>query len=112
MAGKMKVIIVGAGGEAGEVFELQDGINLIGRWDQDGGACPEVDLDDHDIEAKISRKHAVIELRGGQAFLEDVGSMNGTYLRKTQRLEPNRPVEIVDGDEFLVGKTLLRFVVD
>lgn len=100
------VIIRGEG--TGRTFPLEEGSNLVGRWDPDTGAFPEIDLEKEDVEAKISRKHAVIERKGNQLTIEDVGSRNGTFINRGPRLEAGVKYDIKPGDEIVVGKTFLR----
>lgn len=104
----MRLVIL-HGGSAGKIFELEEGSNLIGRWDPETGAFPEVDLEEEDVEAKISRKHAIIEVSGGKAVVGDAGSRNGTYLNGSYKLEPGMTHELKAGDEIIVGKVVLRF---
>ncbi len=59
------------GGTVGKVFPLQLGDNLVGRWDPDSGAFPEVDLETDDPEARISRKHALIRI-SDTVTIEDI----------------------------------------
>jgi len=100
------------GGRKGQEFPLEDGNNLIGRWDPETGSFPEVDLDADDPEAKISRKHALCRIENGKITVEDIGSLNGTYVNRGQRLAPGSPVDIKNGDEIIIGKTFLKLVVD
>ena len=100
------------GGRKGQEFPLEDGNNLVGRWDPETGAFPEVDLDQDDPEAKISRKHALIRFEGGKITVEDIGSLNGTYVNRQPRLMPGNPVELKTGDEIIIGKTFLKLVVE
>jgi hypothetical protein len=100
------------GGRKGQEFPLEDGNNLVGRWDPETGAFPEVDLDQDDPEAKISRKHALIRFEGGKITVEDIGSLNGTYVNRQPRLMPGNPVELKSGDEIIIGKTFLKLVVE
>jgi len=100
------------GGRRGQEFELEGGNNLIGRWDPETGSFPEVDLDADDPEAKISRKHALIRIEGGRITVEDIGSLNGTYVNRQPRLQPGNPVELKDGDEVIIGKTFLKLTVN
>jgi len=95
----------------GHEFELETGNNLIGRWDPDTGSFPEVDLDADDPEAKISRKHALIRIDGAKITIEDIGSLNGTYVNRQPRLQPGTPAELKDGDEVIIGKTFLKLTV-
>jgi len=98
------------GGTLGKEFTLRAGDNLVGRWDPDSGAFPEVDLEADDPEARISRKHALIRV-GEEVTIEDIGSMNGTYVNRGPRLEPGSPVTLKDGDEIIIGKTFLKISI-
>ena len=100
------------GGRKGQEFPLEDGNNLVGRWDPETGAFPEVDLDQDDPEAKISRKHALLRFEGSKITVEDIGSLNGTYVNRQPRLMPGNPVELKSGDEIIIGKTFLKLVVE
>ncbi len=93
----------------GEVFLLGSEESNIGRWDADNGIFPDVDLDAHDPEAKISRKHARIVFQENIYFVEDLGSTNGTFVNRGRRLLPGNRETLKDGDEIIVGKTFLRF---
>ena len=108
---KAKFTII-RGGRKGQEFPLEDGNNLIGRWDPETGSFPEVDLDADDPEAKISRKHALCRIENGKITVEDIGSLNGTYVNRGQRLQPGSPIDIKNGDEIIIGKTFLKLVVD
>ncbi len=105
-------LVISRGETAGKVFTLQEGANLIGRWDPDYGSFPEVDLESHDPEAKVSRRHAVIECQGDKVALEDLGSLNGTFVNRGTRLQQGTKHELNDGDEIIVGKTFLRLEFD
>jgi pSer/pThr/pTyr-binding forkhead associated (FHA) protein len=105
-------LVICRGEFKGKVFIIEEGSNLIGRWDPEQAAFPEVDLDGVDFEAKISRKHAVIERQDNLVTIEDVGSLNGTYINKGPRLELGEKVELEHGDEIIIGKTFLRFEAD
>ncbi len=109
---KAKLAIVRGSPRKGQEFPLEDGNNLVGRWDPETGSFPEVDLDADDPEAKISRKHALIRIDGGKITIEDIGSLNGTYVNRQPRLSPGSPAEIKSGDEVIIGKTFLKLVVE
>ena len=81
--------------------------NLVGRWDPDLGSFPEVDMEHDDPEARISRKHALIRV-SNTITVEDIGSLNGTFVNRGKRLEPGAPVEVKSGDEIIVGKTFFK----
>jgi len=95
------------GGTVGKVFPLQIGDNLVGRWDPDSGSFPEVDMEHDDPEARISRKHALIRV-SDKITIEDIGSLNGTFVNRGRRLEPGSPAEVKNGDEIIVGKTFFK----
>jgi len=102
-------LIVERGDASGTEFILDGEESYIGRWDADNGIFPDIDLDSHDQEAKVSRRHARIIRRAGQFLVEDLGSTNGTYVNRGRRLIPGSPQPLADGDEIIVGKTFLRF---
>ena len=103
-------LTVTRGGTVGKEFPLQAGDNLVGRWDPDSGSFPEVDLETDDIEARISRKHALIRV-GDSITIEDIGSLNGTFVNRGPRLEPGSPMSLKDGDEIIVGKTFFKVAI-
>jgi serine/threonine-protein kinase len=106
-------LVITRGGTVGKEFPLeQRGETHVGRWDPDGGAFPEVDLTQDDPEAKISRKHARIFFQAGAYQLEDVGSLNGTYINRGPRLMPGSPQPLKNGDEVVMGKTFFKFQLD
>jgi hypothetical protein len=107
---KAKLSII-RGGRRGQEFELESGNNLVGRWDPETGAFPEVDLDADDPEAKVSRKHALIRIDAGKITIEDIGSLNGTYVNRQPRLQPGNPHDLTDGDEIIIGKTFLKLSI-
>ncbi|HUF17945.1 MAG TPA: FHA domain-containing protein [Thermoanaerobaculia bacterium] len=85
---------VSAGGKS---YDLQPGRNLIGR---------ELDCTIVIDSPAVSRYHAVIEVSGPTAVIEDLGSKNGTFVRQ-HRITAS--VELRDRDEIEIGRTLLRF---
>ena len=109
-AGQTAKLTVMRGGTIGKEFPLQAGDNLIGRWDPDSGSFPEVDLETDDTEARISRKHALIKF-GDTITIEDIGSLNGTFVNRGQRLEPGSPTTLKDGDEIIIGKTFFKVAI-
>jgi hypothetical protein len=106
---KLKLV---RGGRVGHEFPLEPGNNLVGRWDPETGAFPEVDLEADDPEAKISRKHALIRLDGDKITIEDIGSLNGTYVNRQPRLAVGTPYELKDGDEIIIGKTFFKVIIE
>jgi pSer/pThr/pTyr-binding forkhead associated (FHA) protein len=45
---------------------------------------------------------------GEKITIEDIGSLNGTFVNRSRRLEPGSPAELKDGDEVIVGKTFFK----
>jgi pSer/pThr/pTyr-binding forkhead associated (FHA) protein len=85
------------GQTAGSTFLLDHDLSTAGRNPEST-----VFLDD----ITVSRKHAVIERRpGGEWFVRDVGSLNGTYVNGEQVDE----TKLASGDEVQVGKFKLTF---
>ncbi|MFQ3582395.1 MAG: FHA domain-containing protein [Chloracidobacterium sp.] len=103
-------LVIQRGGTVGKEFLLTETESNIGRWDADGGIFPDVDLDQDDPEAKVSRRHARIVCQEGQYVLEDLGSTNGTFVNRGRRLLPGNRHPLNDGDEIIVGKTFLKFL--
>ncbi|MBN1660956.1 MAG: FHA domain-containing protein [Anaerolineae bacterium] len=80
---------------------------VIGRIDAGRAIFPDVDLtSEMGMEKGVSRRHARVSLRESQVFLEDLNSLNGTFLNAT-RLVPELPYPIKDGDQVQLGKLVL-----
>lgn len=52
----------------------------------------------------VSSKHACLRARNGVLAIVDIGSTNGTYVNGN-RLTPNTPVRLQDGDRLTLGQT-------
>ncbi len=104
-------LVVWRGGIRGREFIINEGANLVGRWDPENGAFPEIDLEADDKESKVSRKHAVIERHGSSVTIEDLGSLNGTYINRGSKLTEGNKHPLQHGDEVIVGKTFLKLEV-
>jgi hypothetical protein len=104
-------LVIERGGRIGREFPIVGIETNIGRWDADSGIFPDVDLDEDDSEAKISRRHARIVNHNGQYFIEDLGSTNGTFVNRGRRLLPGKRHMLQNGDEVIVGKTFLKFQI-
>jgi pSer/pThr/pTyr-binding forkhead associated (FHA) protein len=80
----------------------------IGRLDPASASFPDIDLtSDGGLGKGISRRHAKITRRGSEVFIEDLGSINGTFLNR-ERLKPYLPQTLKSGDELQLGKLVLR----
>jgi hypothetical protein len=104
-------LIIQRGGKVGKEFPISGSESMIGRWDADGGIFPDVDLDQDDPEAKVSRRHARIQFQNNQYLIEDLGSTNGTFINRGPRLLPGAKQPLNNGDEIIVGKTFLKFIL-
>ena len=79
---------------------------IIGRADH-GGPAPDIDLSSlQAIEQGVSRRHARIVRSGDDAALEDLSSLNGTFIGG-HRLTAGHPEVIRPGDEVQFGKVIL-----
>jgi pSer/pThr/pTyr-binding forkhead associated (FHA) protein len=80
----------------------------IGRLDPSSAWFPEVDLtNDGGLEKGVSRYHAKITRRGREVFIEDLGSVNGTFLNR-KKLTPYLSQALKNGDELQLGTLILR----
>jgi FHA domain len=91
------VVIRAGGGRVGESFALDHDRMTIGRRPDS-----DVFLDD----VTVSRDHALLVKRGEDYYLDDLGSLNGTYVNR-HRIESHR---LEDGDELQIGKFKLTFL--
>ena len=82
---------------------------IIGRADALTGVFPDVDLLPYGADAAgLSRQHARLTRQDDQYWLEDLNSVNLTYLND-QRLTPDRPVRLKDGDLIRLARLLVTF---
>jgi hypothetical protein len=91
------LVIRAGGGRAGESFTLEEDRISIGR-----SPDAQVFLDD----VTVSRNHALVVRRRDGLYIDDLGSLNGTYVNR-RRIESHK---LADGDEIQVGKYKLSFL--
>ncbi|MBC5823340.1 MAG: FHA domain-containing protein [Candidatus Eremiobacteraeota bacterium] len=104
-AGRARLIVHGNEFFNGTVVILESDVALIGRSSPLDKVFPDVDLVPFDAESFVSRRHAFVLRRRGGFVLEDLESVNGTYLSGMQRLPPHVLTQLKDGDEVTFGKT-------
>jgi hypothetical protein len=80
----------------------------VGRLDPATACFPEIDLtSDGGLEKGVSRRHAKISRRGSKVLIQDLGSINGTFLNR-KKLMPYLPQALKSGDELQLSKLVLR----
>lgn len=91
------LVVRAGGGRVGESFAIDHERMSIGRRPDS-----DVFLDD----VTVSRDHAILVRRGDEVHLDDLGSLNGTYVNR-RRIDSQR---LEDGDEVQIGKYKLTFL--
>jgi predicted Zn finger-like uncharacterized protein len=89
-------VILGA--NAGQIFPVTRPRVVLGR-----GVTCDIQLQD----SEISRRHAMLEIKGDSATVSDLGSTNGTFVDGVR--VHSRPIEA--HQEFSLGTTTLMFIV-
>lgn len=85
----------------GDEYQIKDGDNSIGRRPANSISVP---------DPFISGSHATIAATDGKFVLTDIGSTNGTFVNG-EKLNPNEPKELSDGDEVKFAEVVFRFTV-
>ena len=91
------LVIRSGGGRAGESFTIDEERMSIGRTPDAA-----VFLDD----VTVSRNHALLVQRQDGHYIDDLGSLNGTYVNR-RRIESHL---LDDGDEIQIGKYKLSYL--
>ena len=91
------LVIRSGGGRAGESFALEGDRMTIGR-----SPDAAVFLDD----VTVSRNHALLVKRRDGLYVDDLGSLNGTYVNR-RRIESHK---LQSGDDLQVGKYKLTYL--
>jgi pSer/pThr/pTyr-binding forkhead associated (FHA) protein len=90
------LLVVKRGANAGSTFLIDKDVTTAGRH-------PESDIFLDDVT--VSRRHAEVRRRDDDFFVQDLGSLNGTYVNR-ERVEET---ELASGDELQIGKFKLVF---
>jgi len=92
-----RLMVLGDDGQIVSTYPLNRKVTLIGR----SRSC-QVRLED----ALVSVKHLSVSVADKACVADDLGSSNGTFVND-ERLNGARVLN--DGDEIMIGKTILRF---
>jgi len=91
---KQAYILFLSGPLIGKLFQLKEGLTVIGR-------APDADIEIND--ARISRHHVRIEVDEGKVFASDMGSTNGTFVNGA-RISKR---ELADGDKLQISSQIV-----
>ncbi|NDJ52844.1 MAG: protein kinase [Chloroflexi bacterium] len=96
--------------ESGQSIVLRGQQITVGRSHPSDPNVPDVDLWALGIEQArtASRRHCRIVITNDGAYVEDLGSMNGTFVNGAQ-LQPGSLQQLHDGDQLIVGRVVLTF---
>lgn len=94
-----------------DLLELALGLEkpiCLGRLDPPADLDTVVDLEEiGGMEKGVSRCHARITKRNGKLAIEDLGSLNGTFVN-ARKLAPYIPTKLEDGDYVHLGTLLIQ----
>lgn len=83
----------------------------LGRLDPAASTFPEVDLAQYGgLEKGVSRRHARLKARKGAVVVEDLASINGTFVNG-RRLIPYLAEVVRDGDQLQIGNIAIDLEV-
>ncbi len=104
------IIIEVRGSDQAIVLE-REGDVVLGRFDSyTPDVVPDVDLTQFGAEDMgVSRIHALIAAGSNPPMLVDLGSANGTFVNG-QKLVPDQPWTLHDGDELRFGQLVMRTI--
>lgn len=90
---RFRLVQLMEGGQRGGAWPLKEGDNLVGR-----------ELGDITFagDGFVSGKHAILHVAADRLLINDLGSSNGTFLRLAA------PAFVDNGDQFLIGRQLVR----
>ena len=102
-------LLVVRGERPERAFPLIDGKNFVGRT---ADFAVDIDLDGQETPERTwaSRRHAVVTVDAGGVWVEDLHSLNGTFVNRN-RLHPGVRKPIRPGDVVQVGTVQLKLTV-
>ncbi len=99
-------LVVVRGQRMDVTYPLYPGKNYLGRTDD---KPVDIDLEDQESSDRIwtSRQHAVVTFEGEKLTVEDLNSLNGTFVNRT-RVHPGQIRELSEHDVLQVGTVHLK----
>jgi pSer/pThr/pTyr-binding forkhead associated (FHA) protein len=90
-----KLTVLRADGTDAGTYDVPSNVTLVGR--ESGGIFGG--------DSYLSPQHAKLTVRDGKLFVEDAGSLNGTYIK----LKRDVSEFVADGQFFRIGQEIIRF---
>lgn len=104
----LKLVVASTGDEI--VVPEKDQV-IVGREDPVDSVFPDIDTTGFGGEDDgVSRQHAKIIRDGGSYLVEDMNSVNSTFINKS-KVEPGSPSLLKDGDELMLGRLKFNVVM-
>ena len=103
-------LVVIRGQNLNQAYPIYEGRNTIGRF---ADRPVDIDLMGQEAEGQVwsSRLHAAIIFGRGELRVEDLNSLNGTWLNGV-RINPGQQRELKPGDILQIGVVQLRLVIE
>ena len=92
----------------GSTFPISRRVTTVGRRSHASQRPPDIDLTAVDPKKMVSRQHARLLWQAGVVRVEDLGSLNGTFV-DGRRLPPHQPELLADGADVTLGGIPMRF---
>lgn len=106
-----KVVLADDDGSSIKTWSIKGKVSLlIGKNSNENEV--DIDLSETTYSSLVSRQHAVMNFSNNSWYIEDIGSSNGTGLKKEnddfkQKLEAGKPYELSAGDTIYIANTKL-----
>ncbi|MGL6073466.1 MAG: FHA domain-containing protein [Fimbriiglobus sp.] len=99
-------LVVVRGENLGVVYPILEGTNIIGRTSDQP---VDVDLDGQEAVNRVwtSRRHSVVKYDQGELVIEDLNSLNGTFVNRN-KIPAGTGVPLLEGDTIQLGTVQLR----
>ena len=102
-------LVVLRGMKIGAVFPVYEGRNAVGRF---ADKPVDIDLVSQESNEQIwcSRQHAVLTFDKGNVLIEDLNSLNGTWVNGV-RIHAGQPRALRAGDVVQIGTVQMKLVI-